>query len=481
MPFRLQLFQDIPLVYLSFDDEAPRVAAVDTATPLVVQDRLRNGAAKDRTVRLLEPLECTADAQCDAPLSSCDNNFCVPPAVRCLSDASCTGDDVCFRGACVTSSVECTADAGCSGKGRRSTCAGGRCVLLNPRFIFRNLQTYDLPLSPVGLQSGSGATLSGQTTALGAVLGASLLRNFAVRLAYLGSSPRMTLLDEIPDTHEQLSDDCDHDGLPEQADPGCAGVFGARPQGGGLLETADGTATLPPTRLVLGVCLVPEVFDRSKADPSLPPAQQQHGAATISGVPAEAVVSTGLGVTVVSATLADRLRARLGGTVSERAGTLSLPGGSAAVTLLDLPRLALVSGETRELGPCGELALRRRLLLAGTVGLTAEDQALLDDKKINGASAALLAARVEVAVLADESDLLQGLRQELRPATASIDAVLGGDVLKAFEVELDYPASRVILRCAEQTTAQGTCEVLPFCAHPSNSGQEAIRCPQAKQ
>jgi len=320
------------------------------------------------------------------------------------------------------------------------------------RFVFRDLDVYDLPISRVG--TGEGIAIRG-------VLGAPLLRHFAVRLTY-GTSPALILKDEIPDTNLDLAADCDPSTLLDPASTGvrnvCQGVFSAGLFGGGLTTIGDETTELPPPRIVVPVCLAPASFD--------PQNPNDTGADTVSGVPAMAVLASGLGTTVISRALLERLRGA-GVNVTETSGaTLHLPYGTESdLSTIQLSQIAVVSDETIDLGPCGELARRRRLLVAERQGLRDEDR----DK--HGASVALLSSPVEVVVLDDTRPLIQGLRQELSPYVADVDMVLGGSILQHFEVDLDYPAARLILQCAEHV-APTRCQVLPFC-----SATESPRCP----
>jgi hypothetical protein len=64
-----------------------------------------------------------------------------------------------------------------------------------------------------------------------------------------------------------------------------------------------------------------------------------------------------------------------------------------------------------------------------------------------------------VAIIADTHPLIQGLRAELRPDVGEVDGLLGMDVLRSLEVDLDYPNERIILRCADPTDAR--CLVRP--------------------
>jgi hypothetical protein len=319
------------------------------------------------------------------------------------------------------------------------------------RFVFRDLDVYDLPISRVGM--GDGIAIRG-------VLGAPLLRNFAVRLSY-GGQPSLTLKDEIPDSNLDLAADCDPAGLLDPvtaiARNTCQGVFGAGLFGGGLVTVGGETEQLPPSRIVVPVCLAPASFDPTNPNDT--------GADTPSGVPAMAVLATGLGTSVLSRSLVERLRGA-GVTITETPGAkLHLPYGMETGSQIQISQVAMVSDETIELGPCAELARRRRQLVAGRQGLREED------REKNGASAALISSPVDLVVLEDARPLIQGLRQELSPYVADVDLVLGGSFLQHFEVDLDYPAARLILQCAEHVPPT-RCQILPFC-----SSSESPRCP----
>jgi hypothetical protein len=314
------------------------------------------------------------------------------------------------------------------------------------RFVFKNPEVFDLAPRTAGLGAGQ---------ALQSVLGVPLLRNFVVRLNYVGTST-VTFKDEIPDSRNDLASDCDAAQLldPDPSKrPRCIGVWGGGLRGGGLVAMGGDSWELPATRLVLPVCLLPDAFDASSATEMGP--QQQ------SGVAATAVLATGQGTSIMSRSLLVRLRAS-GATLDELSTeTLHLPYGDETVTLVDVDQVVAVSDETMDLGPCGELARRRRLLVGSRAGITAFD------RDHDGASVASV-QKVRFAVLDDTRPLIQGLRQELSAYVGDVDMVLGGSFLSSFQVSLDYPGQRVILECAGGTA----CEVLPYC-----SASDAPRCP----
>jgi hypothetical protein len=319
------------------------------------------------------------------------------------------------------------------------------------RFVFHDLEAWDLKVDPVGLDT---------PIPVRGLLGATLLANFALHLSYV--RPSLTLRDEIPDTNQELAADCDARELVSPT-PGkqtrCLAAYSTVRSGEGMLAIGNDVVTLPATRLILPLCLAPLPFNA--------PLLRDPSADSPSGVDAMAVVATGLGMSVISRSAVDRLRAR-GVTVQESAARrLFLPYGSEEVTIVELERAAIVSDETIDLGPCGELARRRRLLVGSAMGVRETD------RDMNGAAAAIVEGKVQLAVLDDDRPLLQGLRKELSPAAAVIDVVLGGSLLKRFEVEVDYPGQRVILQCAAQggATVEG-CQVLPWCG-----AVDTPRCP----
>lgn len=326
------------------------------------------------------------------------------------------------------------------------------------RFVFYDFEVHDVALAPLGFDT---------PFAVGGIVGASLLSNFSVQLIY-APTPTLTLSDQVPDAKWELADDCDPSKLLDPATASaerCQGVFDTPKVGGGLAQISGALVELPATRLVLPLCLMPAEFDPSKP--------RGHGAESTTGVPAVGVVATGLGASVISQSALKRLQAKDPTLTATGGATLYLPDGAVQTSRVTLPRAAVVSSETDVLGPCAELALRRRLLIADRVPLDDADRKLLDEKWVNGASTALLTSGVEFAVLADEAPLLQGLRQELGPAVADIDVVLGGSFLRSFDLQIDYPASRIIMRCGHGAPADG-CQVLPWCAHDQEGDP---RCP----
>ncbi len=308
------------------------------------------------------------------------------------------------------------------------------------RFIFREIEVYDLELLPVGLN---------ESLPVRGFLGASLLQNFALHLTY-GPLPTLTLMDEIPDSNQFIAEDCELEQVVNPADGStlsCVGSFNATRAGGGLVVIGSHQLDLPATRMIVPVCILPR---------SLNPANP--GGEEITGTPANALISTGQGTPIISLSGFERLQASFPDLEQRPGATLYMPYGEEPVSTAVIDRLALVSSETIHLGPCGELARRRRQLQAMTGGMPA------DDLDYNGPSVTMLESPVEFAVIADQSPLFLGLRKELGPSVASVDLILGGGFLRHFEVDIDYPTNRLLLRCTEDAP-DNHCRVIPFCSY----------------
>jgi hypothetical protein len=54
---------------------------------------------------------------------------------------------------------------------------------------------------------------------------------------------------------------------------------------------------------------------------------------------------------------------------------------------------------------------------------------------------------IDVLVVDDTDPTLQALRTELRPDQPEVDGILGTNVLRGAEIDVDYPHDRLIARC----------------------------------
>jgi hypothetical protein len=71
-----------------------------------------------------------------------------------------------------------------------------------------------------------------------------------------------------------------------------------------------------------------------------------------------------------------------------------------------------------------------------------------DSPDCSAGAAAELRREVPVVILDDAHPLLQGIRNELRPNFAEVDGLIGMETLGSFRLDVDYPGSRLIFRCA---------------------------------
>ncbi len=316
------------------------------------------------------------------------------------------------------------------------------------RYIFRGLQVVDVPLQPVGLN---------EPTTIGGLLGATLLSHFSIRIEHV--PPRLTLSDSVSDSAGNLAADCRASSL---VLPGgfaaerCIGVFRTVTNGGGTLLLGNAELDLPPSRLTVNLCVGPDAFDPTAERPVAPES---------SGIPLSGLISTGLGTSIISRSAFQRLKAIIPELDETPRQTLHLQTGALSVSTTEIPRVALVDDRTLGLGPCGELARRRRLAIAPTVGVGSRDEGL------EGAAAAVTVAPITFAIVDDDAGILQGLRQELRSLVADVEVVLGGTFFSRFVTDIDYPNGRTILQCTEAQTGDG-CRVYPAC-----NGSDGPACP----
>jgi len=176
----------------------------------------------------------------------------------------------------------------------------------------------------------------------------------------------------------------------------------------------------------------------------------------VTGTPLSAIIATGLGTSIISRSAFDRLHTRLPDLKETPRQTLYLQTGPLTVSTTEIPRIAIVDDRALDLGPCGELARRRRLVLAPNRGISP------DDEGREGAAVALTVNPIVLAIVPDAAAILQGIRQELRSLVADVDVILGGSFLSAFDLDLDYPNGRTILQCSLGLNAD-TCRVYPSC------------------
>ncbi|HEX7837402.1 MAG TPA: hypothetical protein VF469_08065 [Kofleriaceae bacterium] len=305
------------------------------------------------------------------------------------------------------------------------------------------------PQNPPALEACQVGTV-GNEASFDAVIGADALAGDAVRLRL--AQDQIFVLADIGGSDRGRTLDCD-------------AVFDSPYRGGGTLLLAGTELSFGNRRITLQACLGPDP-DPDTSQPFDPATFRQHGADALF------VVSTGLGISILGRAAYDRY---LMAVASDRLmpppvpfdqlapGSVFLPSGLVTGRLATVDRLALVAASTgNALSPCRQL-YAHRLLTTYTLTRTM-DTCQMDS---NGNSArdcpcktsgdlfcsvpAILEltppAGIDVLVVDDTDPTLQALRTELRPDQPEVDGILGTDVLRGAEIDVDYPHDRLLARC----------------------------------
>ncbi|MGE0869811.1 MAG: hypothetical protein AB7P03_14700 [Kofleriaceae bacterium] len=279
-----------------------------------------------------------------------------------------------------------------------------------------------------------------------AIIGADALAGDAVRLR-LGSD-QMFVLPDISGPSLELSRACD-------------GVFPSPYRGGGTLVIGGTELSFSGRRIAIEACLGSEPL----TDP-----------VSARGTDVLLVMSTGIGSSILGRSAFERYRElypmepALTDTPDDQ---IHLPSGVIVGWRRTIKNIALVAGSSSaSRAPCRQVHLQeflrqRRSCIAG-VTCPCEDNASFCAVP----AVVELAPPVSVLVVADDNDTLQALRTELRPDQPEVDGILGTDVLRQLEVDIDYPNDRVVMRCLQ---GDCTCAMRPELASTSDRD----RCPQA--
>lgn len=289
------------------------------------------------------------------------------------------------------------------------------------------------------------------------VVGSDVLAGDAIRLR-LGDSQVFVLPDIGGDSQRRTF--------------ACDGVFGSPFRGGGTLVIAGTELPFGNRRIAVQSCL--------GFDPSRDLEQPNRGTDAL------LVMSTGIGVSLLSEAAYQRYR--FGHVRSSMTPpppplppleelpmrTVLLPSGRITGRAATLGALALVANATTNaVSPCRQV-YAHHLLLDRNCRLTGAEQ---DDCPCdNGDSfcpvpAILeLASTMEVLVVSDTEPTLHDLRTELRPDQPEVDGVLGTNVLRTAEIDVDYPHDRLVTRCTG-----APCVVRPALAEQNTSTRTQVR------
>jgi hypothetical protein len=260
-----------------------------------------------------------------------------------------------------------------------------------------------------------------------------------------------------------------------------------------------GPLDVPPTRVVLRACAVPDAFSPATGSPRLSLATCTNGQAALtqaSGVDLSLMIDTGVGPLVLTASAWARVVAAAA-QAQPTPITLPLPPPAPPIpappplyvatwsTPIDvllwatIPRFVLINleaGPDNDPGPCVELGRSRRTEIVSYGTVTRPDLGLCGapcdvdpdntGEAANSAAYLELSGQIPVAVIADEDDFLQGLRSDVLPEGPELDGLIGANALGRSRLELDYLSSpsRAVFSC--ETDA------------PRDVCWAAARCPQ---
>jgi hypothetical protein len=220
----------------------------------------------------------------------------------------------------------------------------------------------------------------------------------------------------------------------------CDAVFQTPYRGGGTLVIDGAEIPFAGRRVALAACADATPRVRGQQDPGP------------TGADLLLVLSTGVGRTILGRSAYERWRASQGlppTAPPEPPPTnwVMLPSGRIEGVAETIGSLSLVANRgTDARGPCRDVWANKR----AEADCTGELECPCTSAFCAAPSVLDLrpATPIDVLVVPDESPVLQSLRTELRPDEAEVDGILGTDVLRSAQIDVDYPSNRVLARCA---------------------------------
>jgi hypothetical protein len=377
-----------------------------------------------------------------------------------------------------------------------------------PRALFRDLRIVEAPLGSVGFPPDA-------LVDIGGVMGGDFLQMYSLRLRY-GADPSIALMPRESACSCALADA-----------PACEAVLPFRLSGGGNFQLGTDIYTYPATRVTVDACLQPVV------DPWLRGLRCEDGQALAlgyrlqgePGVDVRFLVSTGFSGVLLGAAAYDRLC-----DAAQRYLGKTCPGGSAAQLLANAPAqeiqfpnpqstirraariqlgdptgtpplaaLALV-GREGLLSACGELARSRRLRAhpppdgacdSGARPRPGDCLQLLstggsdicgspdrcNDMNQPAAAYIELTEPLDLYLVDDAVPILVEANNDVRPRLSDIEGVIGSELLKRLEAQIDYPNRRIIAHCAPGTSG---CTTYPRLACATGSTRVGDCGPDAR-
>jgi hypothetical protein len=326
-----------------------------------------------------------------------------------------------------------------------------------PRLQLDDLRLYTTPLRSLGV---SGFPIGG-------VLGGDSLQRWVIGFDY--RTPSITIQDALTSCGCELAQQCD-------------ATFMFTLAGGGTdrqLTIGGDVLSYPPSRILVDVCLDPLADPLSRDQPcaGMTDGDITNPAYLSSGVDARLIVSTGFPGFALSTSMYERLHGlgsapapslhvHLPDTADDGDGAAGLPVGQATIGASGIASVVLVE-RLGYLGPCAELARSRRqrrnpldarrvsesgcLLTDACYGSSSSSDYCNDT---SGTAKSRVSANVEIDdplptyVMADSAPILAGINADVRPNSATVDGIIGTEVLKRLVGFIDYPNHRLVARCA---------------------------------
>ncbi|MDA3862669.1 MAG: hypothetical protein PF689_02260 [Deltaproteobacteria bacterium] len=339
---------------------------------------------------------------------------------------------------------------------------------------------------PVIKMADVNSILPDSISSVDGVIGGDIFRKFAVKFNYSQDKqctfywdeddkrwPNILFLKEQPATNQDLAED------------GYA-VIDFSLAGGGNLLLDNQKTEFDSTRVTIQVCVESDPFPLDPNDLAYAPPSKfdRPGSYPISGVNMYGMVSTGINRNLITKSGLTRITEVLNSNnemYSITTGNIQLAGQTLESEILDgINRIALIGGAGNNRSACEELAVRRgqewHRLNPDSENTYSNDA---DEKvpavtEIDFTRNSLLPQTMKIESIPVESDYWQGLWAETYPSIPQIDFILSHEILKYFEFIIDYPRSRLIMRCTNYNCDDA--------AQPCCDNNSAVcRCPESSK
>jgi hypothetical protein len=338
--------------------------------------------------------------------------------------------------------------------------ASGADVEPIPRARFGGVSTLDLHVCNSGdtVESYCQIGLDAATRDLQGILGADLLSRNAVRFGF-----RDQLMSFFPDIG----------GSNEDRSVLCEAAFPEPFYGGGTMVVGGAEISFSGRRPAVGACF----FDRTA---ELAQGRVCPTTGVAQGIDGLFVVSTGLGITILTESTYERYRLlhpEAPGIGALGTITVQLPAGPLAARLTVVDDLAVVGEASNNRGPCSERYANDFLSRCRSCEGVAEGCPCGDRDFCQAGAVVELAGPLQVAVVPDSEPIIQALRAELRPDLPEVSGILGATALETLELDVDYPNNRMLARCVDPLA----CAVRPAVVTAASLDQTRACLPAALQ